>query len=149
MKGYIGDIAATQTIIKDGWLHTGDVGYFDYNFEFFIVDRIKELIKYKGYQVPPAELEGLLLTCSKIKDVAVIGIPEENSGEIPVAFVVKQSKVDLSSEEVCKFVAERASPAKWLRGGVIFIDEIPKNANGKILRRVLRGMLDGKPKSKL
>ncbi|XP_017036374.1 luciferin 4-monooxygenase [Drosophila kikkawai] len=148
MKGYIGDSKSTQTAIKDGWLHTGDIGYYDDDFEFFIVDRIKELIKYKGFQVPPAEIEALLLTHEKIKDAAVIGKPDEEAGELPLAFVVKQANVQLSENDVIQFVNELASPAKRLRGGVIFVDEIPKNPSGKILRRVLRNMLK-KPKSKL
>ncbi|XP_068152518.1 luciferin 4-monooxygenase [Drosophila tropicalis] len=148
MKGYIGDAKSTQTAIKDGWLHTGDIGYYDDDFEFFIVDRIKELIKYKGFQVPPAEIEALLLTNDKIKDAAVIGKPDEEAGELPLAFVVKQAGVQLTEDEVIKFVNDHASPAKRLRGGVIFVDEIPKNPSGKILRRVLRNMLK-KPKSKL
>ncbi|XP_012160201.1 luciferin 4-monooxygenase isoform X1 [Ceratitis capitata] len=148
MKGYIGDAKSTQTVIQDGWLHTGDIGYYDDDFEFFIVDRIKELIKYKGFQVPPAEIESLLLTHPKIKDAAVIGIPDEEAGELPLAFVVKQANVVLSEDDVVKFVSENASPAKRLRGGVIFIDDIPKNPSGKILRRVLRDMLK-KPQSKL
>ncbi|XP_023295305.2 4-coumarate--CoA ligase 1 [Lucilia cuprina] len=149
MKGYIGDVKSTQSVIVDGWLHTGDIGYFDDDFEFFIVDRIKELIKYKGFQVPPAEIEALLLTHPKIKDAAVIGKPDEEAGELPMAFVVKQANVQLSEQEVIDFVAERASPAKKLRGGVMFVDEIPKNPSGKILRRVLRDMLKKKTKSKL
>ncbi|KAH8243497.1 hypothetical protein KR032_007886, partial [Drosophila birchii] len=148
MKGYIGDTKSTQTAIKDGWLHTGDIGYYDNDFEFFIVDRIKELIKYKGFQVPPAEIEALLLTHDKIKDAAVIGKPDEEAGELPLAFVVKQANVQLTENDVIQFVNEHASPAKRLRGGVIFVDEIPKNPSGKILRRILRNMLK-KPKSKL
>ncbi|XP_039495520.1 4-coumarate--CoA ligase 1 [Drosophila santomea] len=148
MKGYIGDTKSTQTAIKDGWLHTGDIGYYDDDFEFFIVDRIKELIKYKGFQVPPAEIEALLLTNDKIKDAAVIGKPDEEAGELPLAFVVKQANVKLTENEVIQFVHDNASPAKRLRGGVIFVDEIPKNPSGKILRRILRNMLK-KQKSKL
>ncbi|XP_017036259.1 luciferin 4-monooxygenase-like [Drosophila kikkawai] len=148
MKGYIGDTKSTQTAIRDGWLHTGDIGYYDDDFEFFIVDRIKELIKYKGFQVPPAEIEALLLTHEKIKDAAVIGKPDEEAGELPLAFVVKQANVQLSENDVIQFVNELASPAKRLRGGVIFVEDIPKNPSGKILRRVLRDMLK-KPKSKL
>ncbi|KAH8383371.1 hypothetical protein KR009_008251 [Drosophila setifemur] len=148
MKGYIGDSKSTQSAIKDGWLHTGDIGYFDDDFEFFIVDRIKELIKYKGFQVPPAEIEALLLTNEKIKDAAVIGKPDEAAGELPLAFVVKQANVQLTENDVIQFVIDNASPAKRLRGGVIFVDEIPKNPSGKILRRVLRNMLK-KQKSKL
>ncbi|XP_017084152.1 4-coumarate--CoA ligase 1 [Drosophila eugracilis] len=148
MKGYIGDTKSTQTAIKDGWLYTGDIGYYDDDFEFFIVDRIKELIKYKGFQVPPAEIEALLLTNDKIKDAAVIGKPDEEAGELPLAFVVKQANVQLTENDVIQFVNDNASPAKRLRGGVIFLDDIPKNPSGKILRRVLRDMLK-KPKSKL
>lgn len=148
MKGYVGDKKSTETIIKNGWLHTGDIGYYDDDFEFFIVDRIKELIKYKAFQVPPAEIEALLLTHQKIKDAAVIGKPDEECGELPFAFVVKQPNAQLTEEEVLKFVTDNASPAKRLRGGVRFIDEIPKNASGKILRRVLRDSLKN-PKSKL
>lgn len=148
MKGYIGDRKSTETAIQDGWLHTGDIGYYDDSLEFFIVDRIKELIKYKGFQVPPAEIEALLLTNEKIKDAAVIGKPDEAAGELPMAFVVKQSNIQLTEEDVINFVNERASPAKRLRGGVVFVDEIPKNPSGKILRRILRDMLK-KQKSKL
>lgn len=149
MKGYIGDAKSTQTVIQDGWLHTGDIGYYDDDFEFFIVDRIKELIKYKAFQVPPAEIESLLLTHPKIKDAAVIGKPDEAAGELPMAFVVKQANVQLSEEDVIQYVAKSASPAKRLRGGVRFVDDIPKNPSGKILRRVLRDMINKKPKSKL
>lgn len=141
MIGYIGDDKATsETIDRDGWLHTGDVGYYDDDKQFFIVDRIKELIKWKGFQVPPAEIEGLLLTHRKIKDAAVIGIPDELAGELPLAFVVRADK-NLTEEEVIQFVHKTASPAKRLHGGVRFIDEIPKNPSGKILRRELRELV--------
>ncbi|KAG5668823.1 hypothetical protein PVAND_016746 [Polypedilum vanderplanki] len=149
MKGYVNDEKATSEIIdKDGWLHTGDLGYYDDDFQFFIVDRLKELIKYKAFQVPPAELEALLLKNPKIKDVGVIGIPDEVAGELPFAFVVKQPGVELTEEEVKDFVAKNASNAKWLRGGVKFIDEIPKNLSGKILRKDLRDLYKN-TKSKL
>lgn len=138
MIGYIGnDKATADTIDSDGWLHTGDVGYYDEDKQFYIVDRIKELIKWKGFQVPPAEIEGVLLTHPKIKDAAVIGIPDEMAGELPLAFVVKADD-SLTEDEVINFVAKTASPAKKLHGGVKFIDEIPKNLSGKILRRELR-----------
>jgi 4-coumarate--CoA ligase len=150
MLGYVGDEKSTkQTIDDDGWLHTGDVGYYDENKQFFIVDRIKELIKWKGFQVPPAEIEGILLTNPKIKDAAVIGIPDELAGELPLAFVVKADD-SLTENDVIQFVAKDASPAKKLHGGVIFIDEIPKNLSGKILRRELRELAKTKNlKSKL
>ncbi|CRL01182.1 CLUMA_CG014410, isoform A [Clunio marinus] len=141
MQGYIGDEQATKaTIDEDGWLHTGDIGYFDNDLQFFIVDRIKELIKWKGYQVPPAEIEALLLTHPKIKDCGVIGKPDELAGELPLAFVVRSDE-SLSEKDIIKFVYKTASPAKRLHGGVIFVNEIPKNPSGKILRRELRDIL--------
>lgn len=106
MKGYIGDKHATNaTIDADGWLHTGDIGYYDENGEWFVVDRIKELIKYKGFQVPPAEIEALLLTHPKIKDVGVVGLPNELTGESAFAFVVKQPGMKITEKEVIDFVA--------------------------------------------
>lgn len=106
MKGYVNNDEATRnTIDAEGWLHTGDIGYYDEDHEWFIVDRIKELIKYKGYQVPPAEIEAILLTHPDILDAAVIGIPDEKSGELPFAFVVKKSKCNLTREDVVDFVA--------------------------------------------
>ena len=105
MKGYLGDEKATQAAIDDdGFLHTGDVGYYDEDEYFYIVDRIKELIKYKGYQVPPAELESILLTNSKIRDAAVVGLPDEIAGELPLAFVVKQPGVEITADEIIKYV---------------------------------------------
>jgi 4-coumarate--CoA ligase len=149
MKGYLNNAKATaDTIDGDGWLHTGDLGYFNKNHQFFIVDRLKELIKYKGYQVPPAELEGLLLSNNKIKDAGVIGIPDDAAGELPFAFIVKQPDANLSAQEVKDFVAKNTSNSKWLRGGVKFIDEIPKNPSGKILRRELKKLFET-PRAKL
>ncbi|ENN71727.1 hypothetical protein YQE_11649, partial [Dendroctonus ponderosae] len=139
MKGYVGDPKATaETIDKDGWLHTGDVGYYDEDKQFFIVDRLKELIKYKAFQVAPAELEALLMTHPSIADAAVVGLPDEDAGELPLAYVVKRPGKEVSEEEVKKFVADTLSHQKQLRGGVFFIKEIPRNPTGKILRRVLR-----------
>lgn len=139
MKGYFKNPRATaESIDSNGWFHTGDLGYYDEDCQFFIVDRLKELIKYKGFQVAPAELEGLLLSNPKIKDAGVIGIYDEIAGELPMAFVVKQPNVEITEDEVKDFVAERISNSKWLRGGVKFIDEVPKNPSGKILRRNLR-----------
>lgn len=150
MKGYIGNKEATEeTIDKNGWLRTGDIGYYDQDGDFFIIDRLKELIKYKGYQVPPAELEAILLTNPKIKDVGVVGMPDEIAGELPLAFVVKQPGVDLTEADVKQYVAVRSSPAKRLHGGVQFVLEIPKNASGKILRRELRSLMQLTARSKL
>jgi acyl-CoA synthetase (AMP-forming)/AMP-acid ligase II len=134
MKGYLNNQAATDAMIDgDGWLHTGDIAIVDDEGYFTIVDRVKELIKYKGYQVPPAELEALLLEHPQISDAAVLGRPDEEAGEIPIAFVVAH---DLEPDAVLSFVAARVSPYKKLRG-VEFVDEIPKSASGKILRREL------------
>lgn len=139
MKGYIGNEKATKdTIDKDGWLHTGDIGYYDEDQQFFIVDRIKDLIKYKGFQVAPAEIEAILLSHPDIMDSAIVGIPDPKCGELPFAFVVKRSGSDLTENEVIDFVAQLASKQKHLYGGVKFVLEIPKNANRKVLRRQLR-----------
>lgn len=141
MNGYVNNPEATKQIVdKDGWLHSGDIGYYDEDKQFYIIDRIKELIKYKAFQVAPAEIEDLILTNDKVKDCAVIGIPDELAGELPFAFVVKQPGIDLTEKEVVDFVAENASKAKWLRGGVRFVDELPKNATGKVVKRDLRDL---------
>ncbi|CAL2045733.1 unnamed protein product [Caenorhabditis brenneri] len=137
MLGYLGRPEATASTIIDGWLHTGDIGYINEDGNLFIVDRLKELIKVKGFQVPPAELEDLLLSHPKIRDCAVIGIPDAKTGELPKAFVVRVDNT-LSEKEVKEFVRAKVSPYKRLEGGVEFIEEIPKSAAGKILRRFLR-----------
>jgi acyl-CoA synthetase (AMP-forming)/AMP-acid ligase II len=135
MKGYLNNPAATAQILdKDGWLHTGDIGHADPDGDFYVVDRVKELIKYKAYQVPPAELEAILLTHPAVADAAVIPSPDEEAGEVPKAFVVLKGQV--SPEELMRFVAERVAPHKKVRL-VETIDEIPKSASGKILRRKL------------
>uniref|UniRef100_A0A240PPP9 Luciferin 4-monooxygenase n=1 Tax=Anopheles epiroticus TaxID=199890 RepID=A0A240PPP9_9DIPT len=142
MKGYLDNARATSEIIDgDGWLHTGDVGYYDEEQDFFIVDRIKDLIKYKGFQVPPAELEDVLLSHRKVRDCAVIGVPDEVAGELPAAFVVVQPGENVTANELAQHVASKLSPQKQLRGGVFFVDEIPKTGSGKILRRQLRDSL--------
>jgi acyl-CoA synthetase (AMP-forming)/AMP-acid ligase II len=135
MKGYLNNPQATALAIDPaGWLHTGDIATVDEQGSVRIVDRVKELIKYKGYQVAPAELEGLLLTHPAIADAAVIGLPDERAGEVPKAFVVPSAP--LTPEEVTAFVAERVAPYKKVRA-VEIIEEIPKSPSGKILRRVL------------
>jgi len=112
---------------------------------FFITDRVKELIKYKGFQVPPAELEGLLLGHEKVDDCAVTGVySEELASEIPRAFIVLKKGVEKSKEteqEIIKFLHEKVAHHKRLRGGVTFLDEIPKSISGKILRKVLRAQV--------
>ena len=135
MKGYFDNPQATALAIDpDGWLHTGDIARVEPDGSTRIVDRIKELIKYKGYQVAPAELEALLLTHPAIADAAVIGIPHEEAGEVPKAFVVTDGLI--TSGEVMQFVAEHVAPYKKVRA-VEIVEEIPKSPSGKILRRVL------------
>jgi acyl-CoA synthetase (AMP-forming)/AMP-acid ligase II len=139
MAGYLGnDKATAETVDADGFLHTGDLACVDSHGCVYIVDRLKELIKYKGYQVPPAELEALLLTHPAVADAAVVGVTDAESGEeIPKAFVVRQSGAELDAAEVMEFVAGNVAPYKKVRQ-VEFIDAIPKSASGKILRKDLR-----------
>ncbi|MEU9351670.1 4-coumarate--CoA ligase family protein [Streptomyces griseoloalbus] len=139
MKGYLGRPDATTAMIDpDGWLHTGDVGHVDADGWLFVVDRVKELIKYKGFQAAPAELEALLLTHPGIADAAVIGVCNEDGNEVPHAHVVRRpSAPELSEGEVMMYVAERVAPYKRVRH-VTFVDGVPRAASGKILRRELR-----------
>jgi acyl-CoA synthetase (AMP-forming)/AMP-acid ligase II len=138
MVGYLNnDEATAETIDADGYLHTGDVASVDEQGYFTILDRVKELIKYHGYQVPPAELEALLLTHPEIADSAVIGVLDEEGEEIPKAFVVRRPGVELTEQDVMTFVADRVAPHKKVRQ-VEFIDVIPKSSSGKILRKDLR-----------
>ena len=138
MKGYLNQPDATAaTIDADGWLHTGDVGVVDEDGHLFIVDRLKELIKFKGFQVPPAELEAVLLTHPAVADAAVIGRPDEEAGELPIGFVVAKPGMEADAEELIEFAAADVATYKRLHE-VTFLDEIPKSASGKILRRVLR-----------
>jgi acyl-CoA synthetase (AMP-forming)/AMP-acid ligase II len=135
MSGYLNnDEATAATVDDDGWLHTGDVAIVDEDGYFQIVDRVKELIKYKGFQVAPAELEALIITHPAVADVAVIPLPDEEAGEIPKAFVVLSGEV--TADELMEFVAGKVSTYKQIRA-VEVVDEIPKSASGKILRRVL------------
>lgn len=135
MLGYLNDPEATsRTIDADGWLHSGDIGYADEEGYFFIVDRVKELIKYNAYQVAPAMLEAVLLTNPNISDCAVIPHQDPEQGEVPKAYIV--ARTPISEEEVLAFVAERVASFEKIRA-VEFIDAIPKSASGKILRRIL------------
>jgi acyl-CoA synthetase (AMP-forming)/AMP-acid ligase II len=139
MKGYLNNEKATrETVDDDGWLHTGDVAIVDDNGCYTVVDRVKELIKYKGYQVAPAELEAVLIGHPEIADAAVIGVPDKESGEeLPKAFVVRAPGSELSEEAVMAYMTEKVAPHKKIRF-VEFIDAVPKSAAGKILRKDLK-----------
>ncbi len=142
-KGYLNNPEGTaNALTDDDYFKTGDVGYLDKEGNFYITDRVKELIKYKGFQVPPAELEGLLASNDKIDDVAVMGIyKEEIASEVPLAYVVPKKGVEASPQlekEIMEWLAKKVASHKRLRGGVKFTDEIPKSASGKILRRMLK-----------
>jgi acyl-CoA synthetase (AMP-forming)/AMP-acid ligase II len=137
MQGYWNNRDATDaTVDADGWLHTGDVATLDEAGRLYIVDRVKELIKYKGYQVAPAELESVVQAHDAVADAAVIPSPDEEAGEVPKAFVVRKPGMEVSAEDLMAFVAERVAPYKKIRR-VEFIEAIPKTASGKILRRDL------------
>ncbi|MFF7609145.1 AMP-binding protein [Streptomyces parvulus] len=140
MKGYLGRPDATAAMIdEDGWLHTGDVGHADADGWLFVVDRVKELIKYKGFQVAPAELEALLLTHPGVADAAVVGTHDDDGNEVPHAHVVRRPDAPgLTEGEIMMYVAERVAPYKRVRR-VTFLDAVPRAASGKILRRELRG----------
>ncbi len=142
MVGYLNAPEATAHCIdEEGWLHTGDIAYANDAGYVWVVDRAKELIKYKGFQVAPAELEALILTHTSVADVAVIGVPDEEAGELPKAFVVTKDVPpddanDQLAADIQSFVAEQVAPHKKIRT-IEFIDAIPKSASGKILRREL------------
>ncbi|XP_061708940.1 uncharacterized protein LOC133519065 [Cydia pomonella] len=143
--GYIGK-PKSDYFDDDGFYRTGDIAYYDQDGYFFIIDRLKELIKYKAWQVSPAEIEGVLLKHPAVKDAGVIGAPDPLTGELPTAFVVKQRGAEVTENDIIEFVSLEVSPWKRLRGGVRFVSEIPKTGSGKILRRVLRDMLKAKSK---
>jgi acyl-CoA synthetase (AMP-forming)/AMP-acid ligase II len=135
MRGYLNNPEATAaTVTPDGWLKTGDIGHANEEGYFTVVDRLKELIKYKGYQVPPAELEAVLNSHPAVADAAVIGIPDDEAGEVPKAFVVLSQEV--TPEDLMVYVASHVASYKKVRA-VEVVKEIPKSASGKILRRVL------------
>jgi acyl-CoA synthetase (AMP-forming)/AMP-acid ligase II len=134
MDGYLGDDEATREAFVDGWLRTGDLVRV-HNGRFHVVDRVKEMIKYKGYQVAPAELEAVLRRHPSVLDAAVIGAADRANGEIPKAFVVTQG--DVTAEELMTFVAAEVAPYKKVRE-VVFVQEIPKSVSGKVLRRLLK-----------
>ncbi|XP_030036697.2 probable 4-coumarate--CoA ligase 1 [Manduca sexta] len=139
MKGYWNNEAATkETVDSEGWLHTGDVAYYDEEHFFYIVDRTKELIKVKGNQVSPTELESIIMELPEVADVAVVGVPHSLAGEVPKAFVVLKPNHKLTEKAVYDAVANKLIKYKHLEGGVQFLDAIPRNVAGKILRNELK-----------
>ncbi|XP_067000159.2 luciferin 4-monooxygenase [Anabrus simplex] len=142
-KGYFRNPQATaDTIDEHGWLHTGDVVYYDEDGYFYVVDRVKDLIKYKGNHVAPIEIEAFLLEHPGVKEVAVVGVRHELDQERPMAVVVRQPGATVTERELVDLVAKNMAEHKWLRGGVLFVDSIPKTTTGKIRRRVLRDQLN-------
>jgi acyl-CoA synthetase (AMP-forming)/AMP-acid ligase II len=142
MLGYINREQETaDTLMADGWVRTGDLGHMNEEGYLWITDRLKELIKYKAFQVPPAEIEALLLTHPAVEDAGVIGVPDQEAGELPRAYIKLKPNAIVTEDELRQFTKERLAPFKQLKGGVEFVTEIPKSAAGKILRRVLRERL--------
>jgi 4-coumarate--CoA ligase len=142
MPGYLNNESATRECLDaDGWLHTGDIGHIDTDGHLFVVDRLKELIKVKGFQVAPAELEALLLTHPAVADAAVVGRQDDRAGEVPVAFVVLKAGQEVSEADLKKFVADQVAHYKQI-DSITFTETIPKSASGKILRRLLRDSLE-------
>jgi len=141
MNGYLGDAGATAaTVDDDGWIHTGDIGKYDEENDFYITDRLKELIKYKGWQVAPAELEATIISLPGVQDVGVIGVPapEEGDGDVPKAFVVRRPGSEITAADVVNGVAGKVAKYKQLRGGAVFVETLPRSLAGKLLRKELR-----------
>jgi len=137
MLGYLNNEKATrETIDEDGWLHTGDLATYDEDGCFYIVNRIKELIKCNGLQVAPSEIENLLRQHPSVEDVAVIGVPDEQAGEVPRAYIVGRD-VHLTEEDVFNLVKTNLAPFKQLKGGVQFVPFVPKAPSGKVNKRLL------------
>jgi 4-coumarate--CoA ligase len=146
--GYFNNPTATANMMTpDGFLKTGDIGYVNEDGHFYITDRLKELIKYKGFQVAPAELEGVLSGHERVADVCVLGVySAEGATELPRAYIVKTVSAkgieDVVLEmEIHEWVNAKVAPHKQLRGGIRFTDVIPKSASGKILRRIVRDQM--------
>lgn len=141
MKGYLNDPEATEaTIDKEKWLHTGDIGYIDDDDELFIVDRLKELIKFKGFQVAPAELEAMLIAHPNVSEAAVVPMKDEAAGEVPVAFVVRANGSQITEDDIKQYISKQVVFYKRVHR-VFFVDTIPKAPSGKILRKDLRAKL--------
>ncbi|KAG9134001.1 hypothetical protein Leryth_004695 [Lithospermum erythrorhizon] len=141
MNGYLNNIKETMsTVDTEGWLHTGDIVYFDQDGYLYVIDRLKEVIKYKGFQISPADLESVLMSHPEVADAAVTAVTDEEAGEIPVAFVVRKKGSELSEESLMDFVATKVSPYKKVRK-VCFTNSVPRSAAGKIIRRELKMIL--------
>ncbi|KAG5311844.1 4CLL7 protein, partial [Acromyrmex insinuator] len=141
MTGYYNNPEATKSIIdEEGWLHSGDIGYIDEDGELFIIDRIKELIKYKGQQISPAEIENTLISHPAVLEVAIIGVPHALDNEHPLAYVIKKPGIEVTEQELIDFVAENMEDRCKLRAGVIFLDSFPYTGSGKISRKDLKEM---------
>lgn len=139
MHGYLRNPSETAKVItEDGWLRTGDIAHYDHNGDFYITDRLKDLIKVQAFQVAPAELEDILLSHPDLLDAAVIGIKHDKFGEVPRAYVVVRKGAKLRAYDVEEYIVQRCAKYKRLIGGVVFIDEVPKSKTGKILRNELR-----------
>mmetsp|Transcript_9055 Transcript_9055/g.13613 ORF Transcript_9055/g.13613 Transcript_9055/m.13613 type:complete len:564 (+) Transcript_9055:70-1761(+) len=138
MQGYLNNEEATKATIRDdGFMHTGDIAKFDNDGWLYITDRCKELIKYKGFQVAPAELEAILNTMPVVRDCVVIPVLDDEAGEIPRAYVALQPTAEgVTEDNILDFVHEKVAPHKRLRGGVVFVQDVPRSASGKLLRRV-------------
>jgi long-chain acyl-CoA synthetase len=137
MHGYWNAPAETARALRNGWLYTGDVGYVDADGYVFIVDRKKEMIKYKAFSIAPTELEALLLEHPDVADAGVTGVPDEQAGEVPKAYVVLRAGTSTSTDDLAAFVAHRLAAYKQIRQWEI-VDTIPRTPSGKILRRVLK-----------
>nr|WGU11320.1 4-coumarate:CoA ligase 6 [Crinum x powellii] len=138
MKGYLNNEQATSSMIdEEGWLRTGDIAYFDQDGYLYVLDRLKDTIKYKGFQIAPADIEAILISHPEILDAGVASCEDEEAGEIPVAYVVRRPGSMLASCEVMDYVAKQVAPYKKVRK-VVFVDSIPKSPAGKILRRLLK-----------
>ncbi|XP_044749445.1 4-coumarate--CoA ligase 3-like [Coccinella septempunctata] len=139
MKGYLNrPEETTKCLSTDGWLRTGDIGYYNEDGFLFITDRFKELIKVKAHQVPPAELESIIRSFPGVSEAAVIGIPHPSSGEVPRAYVVPKKGTVIDVKKLDEFVSSNVAKYKELKGGIVVVDEIPKSPSGKILRRLIK-----------
>lgn len=138
MKGYLNNPEANKTAFSNGWYKTGDMVYYDENGMFYVTDRIKELIKVKGFPVAPAELEEVIRNYPGVGDACVIGVPHEKWGEVPRAYVIPKKSGELDTKKLMEYVASKVVEFKRLEGGVAVVDSIPKTASGKLLRRELK-----------